>query len=107
MELITMINPYMAAFYTPLLVAIGIGAWNLTWKDTVDAHEGFVKVAFCRELLVGLGVFFLGGSYLYYHPSLPGFAILYGVLGAGMILVVAVAYLAARASLSRKASRGK
>lgn len=107
MELIWAINPCMAAFYTPLLLAVAITVWNLTWRDTVDAREGVVRVAFLRELFVGLGAFFIGGSYLYYHPDYPGFAILYGVLGAGMILVVTVAYLSARTSVFRKASPRK
>lgn len=107
MELIMMINPYMAAFFTPFLLAIGITSWNLTWQDTVDDFEGQVKVSIYRELLVGLGVFFIGGSYLYYHPSYPGFAIFYGVLGGGMVLVVAIAYLSAKASLSRRSSPRK
>lgn len=97
-----MINPFVVAFCAPYFIAIGITAWNVTRQDTIDAYEGIIKVGRFRELFAGLGVVFLGGSYMYYVPYYPGPSMIYGVLGAGLILVVVMAYLSARRSLGMR-----
>lgn len=102
MELIMTINPFLAAFFAPFFIAIGVTVWRLAWSDTVDAYERCCKVPRWREFFVGMGVVFLGGSYMYYLPSYPGPAIFYVALGGGMILVVMVAYLSARYSLRNR-----
>lgn len=96
------INPFVAAFFAPFFIAIGITAWRVTRQDTIDAFEGIIRVSFFRELFVGLGVVFLGGSYMYYLPAYPGPAIFYAVLGVGLILVVAMAYWSASYSLAKR-----
>ena len=98
-----MINPYLAVLFAPYFLAIGVTTWRYTWRSTIDGHEGLVKPGCLRELFLGVGATFLGGSYLYYTPSYPGPAILYGALGGGMIVIVATAYLAARIVIGRSA----
>lgn len=73
--------------------------------STIDDLEGVFKAGCLRELLLGCAAIFLGGSYMYYVPSYPGPAILYGVLGGGMILIVATAYLVARSVIRRRTKR--